>query len=141
MVDIAADLGYSDIRAHHAHVLANVGVRGIRLTELAARAQLGLAAASEFVTELENLGYLERRSDPKDSRAKLILLTRKGRQGFKDGEKRVAQIERHWAALVGDARFAQSFLVLEEIVDRLSAEASSESAPVARRRREAKLPA
>jgi DNA-binding MarR family transcriptional regulator len=124
MLEIAAELGYADIRAHHAHVLANVGTRGVRLSELAARAQLGAAAASEFVTELEALGYLERRPDPKDSRAKLIFPTRKGRQAFKDAAGRVAEIERHWAALVGRARFAQSCDVLQEVLDGLFEEAA-----------------
>jgi DNA-binding MarR family transcriptional regulator len=135
MVDIAAELGYADIRAHHAHVLANVGTRGIRLTELAARAQLGAAAASEFVSELEALGYLERRPDPKDNRAKLILPTRKGRQAFKDAARRVADIEQHWAALVGTARFSQSCDVLQEILDRLSEEPASVPPAVDSRRK------
>jgi DNA-binding MarR family transcriptional regulator len=141
MVEITAELGYTDIRAHHAHVLANVGARGIRLTELAARAQLGPAAASEFVTELERLDYLERRSDPNDSRAKLIFPTRRGRQAFKDTAKYVTKIEQHWAALVGTARFEQSCDVLQEILDQLSAEAPLASEPPIAKRHKAKLPA
>ena len=115
----ATELGYDDIRPPHTHVLAHISGRGIRLTDLAARAQLSLAAASEFVTELEELGYLERRPDLDDGRAKLIVPTRRGRQAFKDGAAGAAAIERHWAALVGDGRFEQACQVLQLLLDRL----------------------
>lgn len=47
---------------------------GIRLTDLSAWAQLSLATASELVRDLQALGYLERRADGTDKRAKLIIL-------------------------------------------------------------------
>jgi DNA-binding MarR family transcriptional regulator len=56
-------------------VLGNVGRKGMRLTRLADRAQLGLAACSELVNDLERLQYVERRPDPSDGRAKLIVRT------------------------------------------------------------------
>ena len=42
---------------------------GVRLTDVAARAQLSLAATSELVNDLQELGYLERQPDPRDGRA------------------------------------------------------------------------
>src|SRR5512142_125520 len=65
----AAERGYPDLREPHLHIFGNVGVDGIRLTDLAARAQLSLATTSELVSELERLGYLERRPDPDARRA------------------------------------------------------------------------
>lgn len=41
----------------------NLGVDGIRLTDLAAKAQLSLAARSELVNQLQELGYLDRRPE------------------------------------------------------------------------------
>lgn len=113
----AARLGYADIRPPHAHVLAHTTGRGIRLTDLAARAQLSLAAVSEFVTELEELGYLERRPDPDDGRAKLIVPTPRGRQAFKDGARGVAEIERRWASLVGGGAFEHTCGVMQRLLD------------------------
>ena len=52
----------------------------MRLTELAARAELSLSATSELVNELEHLGYLHRIPDPRDGRAKLIVPTDRGHQ-------------------------------------------------------------
>ena len=51
------------MREPYLHIFSNLGVDGIRLTDLAARAQLSPAAASELVSDLQALGYMERRAD------------------------------------------------------------------------------
>ena len=71
--------GYGDIRDPHMQIFGNIRMGGVRLTELAERAQLSLAATSELVNDLSNLGYLARRPDPADGRAKLIDLNARGR--------------------------------------------------------------
>ncbi|HMM96237.1 MarR family transcriptional regulator [Phycicoccus sp.] len=120
----AAAQGYDDLREPHLHIFGSVGVTGIRLTELSARAQLSPATTSELVTDLERLGYLERRPDPTDRRAKLIFPTRRGRQALHDAGTRVAEIERHWSDLVGNARFADACATLQAILDELGEEGS-----------------
>jgi len=115
-----ADRGYTDLRDPHMHVFGNVGVDGIRLTELAARAQLGLATMSELVTELERLGYLERRPDPADGRARLIYPTPRGRQLLSDAGDRVAEIEQHWADVVGREEFERTCQVLARLLGTLT---------------------
>lgn len=114
-----ARLGFPEIRSSHFQVLAHVPRKGIRLTELAERAHLSLAAASEFVSELEDLGYLERLKDRRDRRAKLIVPTEKGRKAFKDGRRGAARIERRWAALAGSDRFEEACTLLQELLDEL----------------------
>lgn len=115
----AARLGYPDIRSSHIQVLAHIPGNGIRLTELAERAHLSLAAASEFVSELEDLGYLERLRDRRDRRAKVIVPTEKGRKAFKEGRRGAARIERRWAALAGNDRFEEACELLQELLDEL----------------------
>jgi DNA-binding MarR family transcriptional regulator len=116
----AAEAGYRDLRQPHLHIFGNLGVDGVRLTELAARAQLSLAATSELVSELEHLGYLERRPDPADGRAKLIYPTPRGRQALDDAGDRVTEIEQHWAQLLGPARFADTCRTLQQLLDELT---------------------
>jgi DNA-binding MarR family transcriptional regulator len=94
-------------------------VDGLRLTDLAARAQLSLATTSELVTDLERLGYLERRTDPTDGRAKLIHPTVRGRQALADAGNRVAEIEQRWGRLVGEAEFQSACRVLADLLQRL----------------------
>lgn len=103
-------------------IFGNVRVGGIRLTELADRAQLSLAATSELVNDLESLGYLARRPDPGDGRAKLIDLTERGRHLMADAGVRVADIERRWSALVGERNFAQMCRTMRRLLDALAPE-------------------
>jgi len=117
----AAGHGYPDLREPHLHIFGNVGMDGIRLTDLAARAQLSLATVSELVSNLQDLGYLERRADGTDKRAKLIFPTPRGRQALDDAGDRVAQIEEHWSQIVGPERFADTCRTLQELLDTLTA--------------------
>ena len=119
----AAAAGYTDTREPHLQIFGNLGVDGVRLTDLAARAQLSLAATSELVNELQELDYLERRPDPADRRAKLIFPTARGRRALADAGDRVAEIEAHWAGLVGADRFTAMARTLQDLLDALAAEA------------------
>ena len=120
-----AEFGYDDIRQPHFQIFGNVRMGGIRLTELADRAQLSLAATSELVNDLESLGYLIRRPDPADGRAKLIDLTDRGRQLMTDAGTRVADIERRWSALVGERTFAQMCRTMQRLLDALAPDDAS----------------
>lgn len=113
----AAESGYHDLREPHTQIFGNVGIDGIRLTDLASRAQLSLAAASDLVSDLENLGYLDRRPDPSDGRAKLIFPTPRGRQALDDAGDRVAEIEQRWGELVGRAEFNDACRTLQRLLD------------------------
>jgi len=87
---------FSDVRFPHLQIWGNVGIDGIRLTTLADRANLGMAATSELVNDLQDLGYLERRPDPTDGRAKLIFPTARGRRLLDDAGGAVARLEARW---------------------------------------------
>lgn len=120
----AADAGFGDVRAAHLQVFGNVGIDGVRLTELAARSQLSLAASSELITELVALGYLERRADPADRRARLIFPTPRGRRALDAAGGRVAEIEQRWAALVGGSAFGDALHTLDRLLDALDRESA-----------------
>jgi DNA-binding MarR family transcriptional regulator len=117
-----AEAGYGDIRDPHMQIFGNVRDGGIRLTELAERASLSLAATSELVNDLVELGYLERRPDPADGRAKLIDLTKRGREAMAAAGDRVADIERRWSKLVGANNFTQMCKTMQRLLDELDAE-------------------
>jgi len=114
-----AGAGYGDVREPHFQIFGNIRTGGIRLTELADRAQLSLAATSELVNDLADMGYLTRRPDPADGRAKLIDLTERGRGLMADAGNRVADIERRWSALVGERNFAQMSRTMQRLLDEL----------------------
>lgn len=114
-----AERGYGDIRRPHLQIWGNLAGQGRRLTELASRAELSLSATSELVNELESLGYLHRVPDPSDGRAKLIVPTARGAEALEAAADRVAEIEQHWARLVGRDRFDEACYVLDELLEKL----------------------
>ena len=116
----AAEHGYADLREPHLHVFGNVGVDGIRLTDLAAKAQLSLAATSELVSQLQGLGYLDRRPDARDRRAKLIFPTQRGLRALEDAGDRVAEIEQYWAQIAGPKRFDAACRTMHDLLDALT---------------------
>jgi DNA-binding MarR family transcriptional regulator len=113
------DVRFADIRYPHLQIWGNVGVEGIRLTELAGKAQLSLAACSELVDELQNLGYLERRPDPSDGRAKLIIPTKRGRDLLDAAGLAVVEIEQQWRSKVHRGEFDHACAVLDRLLARL----------------------
>lgn len=90
--------GYPDISGSHHPVLENIDPEGTRLTVLAARAEMTHQALGEIVQTLEQRGYVERRPDPTDGRARLVHLTPKGRRLATRALREIARIEREWTA-------------------------------------------
>jgi DNA-binding MarR family transcriptional regulator len=123
----AAAAGYSDVREPHLQIFGNI-YDGARLTELASRAQLSLAATSELVNDLQQLGYVERRPDPQDGRAKLIVPTPLGRAALAAAGDRVAEIEEHWASLIGRDRFAGACRAMQDLLDALDTDHEAQQA-------------
>jgi DNA-binding MarR family transcriptional regulator len=110
---------YPDLRFPHLQIWGNVGIDGIRLTTLADRANLGLPACSELVDDLQHLGYLERRPDPSDGRAKLIFPTAKGRELLDAAGQAVAELEQRWRALLPGGEFDRACRTLDGLLEHL----------------------
>jgi len=90
------DAGYEDQTAAHHPVFENIDPEGTRLTVLAARAGMTHQSMGELVQALESRGYVERRVDPKDSRARLVRLTPLGRRSVRRAIDEIAEIESAW---------------------------------------------
>src|SRR5437879_5426747 len=70
--------GYTDLRPAHFAVFQHMRPQGRRLTELAELAQMTKQSMGFLVDYLEERGYVERRPDPLDRRAKIVCYTDKG---------------------------------------------------------------
>jgi DNA-binding MarR family transcriptional regulator len=64
----------------HLHLFRFGTIEGRRVTELAILARMTKQSMHELVTNLERCGYLRRKPDPANVRARLIRLTDRGRQ-------------------------------------------------------------
>jgi DNA-binding MarR family transcriptional regulator len=92
------------------------------ITSLGMATQLSLAATSELVNDLSDLGYLARRPDPADGRAKLIDLTARGRGLLALAGERVAEVEHRWSATVGPEAFDHMCETMQKLLDELNPE-------------------
>lgn len=110
------EAGYTNLRQSHLQVFGNIDWTGTRLTDLAARAGMTRPSMLELVDALEKAGYLERRPDKRDGRAKLICLTRDGRRVVVQALRAVRDLERIYAEEVGAARFDEACLTLQELL-------------------------
>jgi DNA-binding MarR family transcriptional regulator len=111
--------GTEGIRPAHLQVFGVIKAEGTRLTDLAAWAGISLSAMAELVDSLEQLGYLERRRDSRDGRAKLVLLTDSGWRAIRQGQRVIAQIEADWGAALGGERFESLCKDLQSLLDLL----------------------
>lgn len=104
-------------RPAHSGVFAHIDVEGgTRLTELARRANITPQAMGELVDDLERLGYLTRRPDPKDRRAKLIALTPRGVACVQAAFETIAGIERRLEEALGKRKLVEVRRALARII-------------------------
>lgn len=116
IVDGVVGAGYPQKPSHSA-VFAQIRPEGNRLTDLARGANMTPQAMGELVDELEDLGYVERRPDPTDRRAKLIVLTDRGHACVAAGIATIEGIEDHIDTILGSRGHAQ----LRKLLTRLLA--------------------
>ena len=109
--------GFTDLNASHLTILLYPGPQGLRPSDLAAERQMSRQAVNYLLGQVEELGYLERRSDPDDQRSKRIALTPRGRRAGAVMRQSIVDLEQEWANELGAERFAE----LKELLTDLGA--------------------
>ncbi|MFI5710403.1 MarR family winged helix-turn-helix transcriptional regulator [Kribbella sp. NPDC051620] len=112
-----AELGFDDLHPRHGAVLAYLEPEGVRATELARRSGQHKQVIGTVIDELEGLGYVERRPDPVDRRAKLICPTERGVAELAAADKILAAIQERHARRLGREKFAEFKAVFQDIVE------------------------
>ena len=125
----ASSADVEGIRPAHLQVFGTIKAEGTRLTDLARWSDSSLSATSELVDDLERLGYLERRADPSDGRAKLVCLTERGWTAMRAGRRTIAEIETDWAATLGRGEFDSLWKGLQSLLDGLDPDARENYMP------------
>jgi DNA-binding MarR family transcriptional regulator len=116
IVDGVVGAGFPQKPSHSA-VFAQIGPEGSRLTELARGANMSPQAMGELVDELEELGYVVRRPDPSDRRAKLITLTPRGRECISAGLATIDGLEERISSVLGERGHRQLRTMLTKLLD------------------------
>lgn len=107
--------GYVDLTSSQFNVFQHLPADGMRITELAERAQITKQSMSARVEGLVAGGYLTRTPDPDDGRASIILRTERGWDVERVARDIIRQIEREWSDALGEERYRAGRAFLEDL--------------------------
>lgn len=127
MFDALAREGHPNLRPQHGAVLAYLDAEGSRATDLARHSGQHKQVVGKVIDELEALGYLERRPDPADRRAKLIVPTPLGLDQMARSDAIMAAIEDRHAQAVGADAYDGFKTLLRQITQRQRDRAADET--------------
>ena len=98
--------GFTDVRPAHGFAFARLAGDGATVGQLAEHLDVTKQAASQMVEDLVTKGYVERHPHPDDARARLIVLSPKGRACTRAADEAAAEALRPWAEALGPDRLA-----------------------------------
>jgi DNA-binding MarR family transcriptional regulator len=113
------DAGYP-ITLAQARIVQRIGPDGTRLTQLAEQAQVTKQTAGALVDQLVAAGYVERRPDPTDARARLVAMSDLGRKVWAVAADELERVQAQWAQHLGAGEWAElqrALTRLREITD------------------------
>ncbi|MCC2097776.1 MAG: MarR family transcriptional regulator [Hyphomicrobiales bacterium] len=99
-----ADNGFPEIRLVHLNLYRNLEFDGTRLTDLAARASMTKQGMQELVDRAEKAGFVERRPDPHDGRAKMVAFSGNGLKLFEALRQAIRFAEQNMIDSIGNAQ-------------------------------------
>jgi DNA-binding MarR family transcriptional regulator len=117
--------GFGDIRPVHANVFPFVPADGIQVSELAKLARVRKQSMAQAVEELERMGYVERRPDPTDRRARLVFLTERGESVRPVSVAAGRRVEQHWAELTSKRDIDALHRVLQRLLSALRSQSET----------------
>ena len=109
--------GVTGIGTRHRSVFLFLGRNGAsRAVDLAHAAGIRPQSMMKIVHELEDLGLVERRADPTDSRAKLIDFTRQGQALIAELTHSTTTVWQQYADILGERTLQQTFNNLNSLI-------------------------
>jgi DNA-binding MarR family transcriptional regulator len=115
-VPMLEERGHGKLTAAHITALTHIDTEGARLVNLADRANMTKQSMGDLIQELEVAGYVARADDPKDKRASIITLTEQGKRFFVDAQVITQEIDKAYAAIIGEKGMSQLRGLLIEIL-------------------------
>ena len=109
------EAGFGDFTIAQARVFQRIAAGGSRVTDLARQAQVTKQTAGFLVDQLERAGYVERRPDPTDARARLVRLSDRGRAVQREARTVERRIDGEWSRHLGAERYAELRTLLGEL--------------------------
>ncbi len=98
--------GFDDVRPAHGFAFARISGTRATTADLAAHLGITKQAAAQLVDHLVEHGYLTREADPRDGRAKLLVLTPRGWACTTAAEQAANDVVQRWKAQLPPKQFA-----------------------------------
>jgi DNA-binding MarR family transcriptional regulator len=114
------EAGFDDIVPAHFSILVYPGPDQVHPSDLAARANISKQAANYLISQLEERGYIERRTVK--GKGRLVCLTPRGRRLIPALHDAVRTIEVDFSRSVGAGQYRQFRETLVRLVDLTAAE-------------------
>ncbi|GAA2903111.1 MarR family winged helix-turn-helix transcriptional regulator [Nonomuraea rubra] len=99
--------GHPDLRPMHGFVMQAIGPGGTTAVELGRTLGVSKQAAGKTIETLERAGYVERTTDPEDTRRKLVRLTAYGVDALNRSARIFDTLRARWAAELGEERMRE----------------------------------
>jgi len=93
--------GFTDFTPAFPQIMSNLDTEGSRIGAIAQRAGITRQAAGQLVAEIEACGYIERRAEPDDARATLVVFTARGRRMLAAVFEILTALDEEFVGLVG----------------------------------------
>jgi DNA-binding MarR family transcriptional regulator len=120
IMDALRAAGFDDVTVAQCRIAQRLSPEGIRITDLAEHAGVTKQTAGALIDELERSGYVVRRPDPADARARLVVLSARGRKLCAAAAAEATKIEDEWRSQFGATAYRQlrtMLMSLREVSD------------------------
>jgi DNA-binding MarR family transcriptional regulator len=120
VVEAVRAAGFDDLTLAQSRIGQRLNREGIRVTDLAEQAGVTKQTAGALVDELEGGGYVMRKPDPADARARLVVLTDRGEKLCATAAAEMARVEADWRAHLGAQAYDElraALVSLRDITD------------------------
>ena len=112
---------HPDVTPTMTDVMLLIDRDGTRISDLARRAGVTKQSMAQATMSLEDKGLVQRLADPRDARAKLVVLTDDGWEALRFGRSVADGIHQRWTGLLTDDPMAQLVTLLSQLADALDA--------------------
>lgn len=116
-----AAAGHAEVRTVHGYVFQHLLGGPVRVSDLAGLLGMTPQGASKVVAEMERIGYLTRRADPEDQRARVVELTGHGRDAVEAGRTARAAVTAELRAVLGETAAGDLVSSLDRLADHTGA--------------------
>jgi len=120
VVEAVRAAGFDDLTLDQSRIGQRLNREGIRVTDLAEQAGVTKQTAGALVDDLEANGYVTRKPDPADARARLVVLTDRGETLCATAAAEIAKVEAEWRAHLGAKAYNElraALVSLREVTD------------------------